>query len=97
MKTTHIGLVKIEDNKITRVQYMMSKFDRKLGDIMRIEGVPMQVAVIGQSRNEVIDTLNSFIKKQNAIIRKQNKIANAQSNARVNAIFNKIVADALSY
>jgi hypothetical protein len=97
MKTTHIGLVKIEDNKITRIKYMESKFERELGDTMRIEGVPMRVAVIGDSRNAVIDTLNGFIKKQNSIIRRQNKIANAQSNARVNAIFNKIVSDALSF
>ena len=97
MKTTHVGLVKVEGGKITRVKYIMSKFDRELGDTMRIEGVPMRVAVIGGSRNAVINTLNGFIKKQNSIIRRQNKISNAESNARLNAVFSKIVADALSY
>jgi hypothetical protein len=73
----HVGLVKIENNKLVRVQYVNSKWERELGDMMRVEGIEMRVGVIGDSRNDVIQALNGLIKKQNKIVRQQNKIANA--------------------
>tara|TARA_R110002074_G_scaffold224050_1_gene395262 strand:- start:198 stop:464 length:267 start_codon:yes stop_codon:yes gene_type:complete len=83
MENTHVGLVKIQDNIITKVKYMHSKFTRELGDTMTIDGVAMRVGVIGNSKNEVIDALNDFIKNQNAIIRKQNKAANIRLNLQI--------------
>lgn len=83
MENTHVGLVKIQDNIITKVKYMHSKFNRELGDTMTIDGVAMRVGVIGSSKNEVIDALNDFIKNQNAIIRKQNKAANIRLNLQI--------------
>lgn len=90
METTHVGLVKIQDNIITKVKYMHSKFNRELGDTMTIDGVAMRVGVIGSSKNEVIDALNDFIKNQNAIIRKQNKAANISLNALYKVRFNAL-------
>jgi hypothetical protein len=72
----HVGLVKIENNRLVRVQYLNSKWERELGDMMRVEGIEMRVGVIGDSRNDVIRALNVLIKKQNKIVRQQNK-ANA--------------------
>ena len=77
----HVGLVKIENNRVVRVQYVDSKWERELGDMMRVEGVEMRVGVIGDSRNEVIATLNGFIRRENKITRRENKIANASANA----------------
>ena len=88
---THVGLVKIFNNQITKVQYMESKFERELGDTLTIDGEKMRVGVIGEDRNSVIDTLNGFIKTQNSILRKQQKI----EDAKVNKIFNKIMKGAI--
>ena len=93
----HVGLVKIENNRVVRVQYVDWPWERELGDIMRVEGVEMRVGVIGDSRNAVIETLNGFIRRENKITRRENKIANAAANAEFAKIFKKIVKDALTY
>jgi hypothetical protein len=100
----HVGLVKIENNRVVRVQYVDSKWERELGDIMRVDGFEMRVGVIADSRNSVIETLNGFIRRENKIIRRENKIArreneiaNAAANAEFAEIMRKIVKDALSY
>ena len=93
----HVGLVKIENNRVVRVQYVDSKWERELGDIMRVEGVEMRVGVIADSRNAVIETLNGFIRRENKITRRENKIANAAANAEFSEIMRKIVKEALTY
>ena len=88
-----LGLVRIENERLVGVQYFESKWERELGEVLNIEGVKWNVAVIGESRNEIIEVLNGFISKQNSIVRKQNKIANREANYR----FNKILAEAIQY
>jgi hypothetical protein len=86
-----LGLVRIENERLVGVQYFESKWERELGEVLNIEGVKWNVAVIGESRNEIIEVLNGFISKQNSIVRKQNKIANRE----VDMIFNKIMREAI--
>lgn len=85
MQVTHVGLVEIFSNRITKVKYLASKFSRELGDTLTIDGKPMRVAVIGQDRSSVISILNDFVKKQNKIVRLENKIAQSKINQEFNA------------
>ena len=95
MQITHVGLVKIFNNRITKVKYLESKFSRELGDTLTIDGEPMRVGVIGDSKASVCLTLNDFVKKQNKIVRRENKIAAAKVNQKINATFGNIMAEAL--
>lgn len=65
----HIVLVKKFGGIINEVTYMLSKFDREVGDKMRIEGREYIVGCVGNSRNEVIDAINVKIKDQNKMLR----------------------------
>ena len=55
-----LGLVRIENERLVGVQYFESKWERELGEVLNIEGVKWNVAVIGESRNEIIDVLNKL-------------------------------------
>ena len=92
---THIGLVQLnlDQTRIDKIQYINSKFDRELGDIMTISGERFRVGVIGETRNSVIAALNGFISKQNSLIRRQNKIANRKSDIEFAKITNQIFRD----
>jgi len=95
MQITHVGLVKIFNNRITKVKYLESKFSRELGDILTIDGERMTVGIVGDSMASVALTLNDLVKKQNKIVRRENKIANAKVNQKINATFGNIMAEAL--
>ena len=96
----HIGLIRIQNNKLTAVQYYVSKFERNLGDKINYAGTEYQVAIIGEDRNDVISNLNILIKQQNQINRdlyrnsefyKIHKIAERRATIE----FNKMIADAI--
>jgi D-alanine-D-alanine ligase-like ATP-grasp enzyme len=95
MQITHVGLLAIFNNKITKVKYLESKFSRELGDTLTIDGKPYRVGVIGDSKASVCLTLNDLVKKQNKIVRRENKIANAKVKQKINATFGNIVEKAL--
>jgi hypothetical protein len=88
-----LGLVRIQNERLVGVQYFESKWERELGDVLTIEGVKWNVAVIGESRNEIIDVLNGFIKKQNSVVRKQNQLINREANY----LFNKVLREAIEH
>jgi hypothetical protein len=88
-----LGLVRIQNERLVGVQYFESKFQRELGEVLSINNVKWTVAVIGESRNEIIDVLNGFIKKQNSVVRKQNQLINRKANYE----FNKVLAQAIQY
>ena len=73
IKETHIGLVKMNESKteLYGVQYMLSKWERNLGDTLNIDGTKWLVGMIGDTKNDVISALNMIIKKQNSIINKK--------------------------
>ena len=88
---THIGLVRMNEseNILTGVQYMLSKWERNLGDILNIDGVKWRVGIIGDTRNDVISALNTIIKKQNSLIKKKKY----QESKKEKMIFNQILYD----
>jgi len=88
-----LGIVRIEDQKLTGAQYFDSAWDRELGDVLSIDGRKWRVAMIGESRNQIINELNKIIKKNNSIIRKKNKLENQKSNQMFRDISNKIYQD----
>jgi len=69
-----LGIVRIEDQKLTGAQYFDSAWDRELGDVLSIDGRKWRVAMIGESRNQIINELNKITKKYNSIIRKKNQL-----------------------
>ena len=79
------------------VQYFESKWERELGEILNIEGLKWTVAVIGDSRNEIIEVLNESIAKQNSMVRKQNYQMNKELNREVNEEFNQMMREAVQF
>jgi hypothetical protein len=99
-----LGLVRIENERLVGVQYFESKWERELGEVLNIEGVKWNVAVIGESRNEIIDVLNQSIAKQNELVREQNSMIrkqnyqiNKQLNREVNEEFNQMMREAVQF
>jgi D-alanine-D-alanine ligase-like ATP-grasp enzyme len=91
IKETHIGLVRMNESKteLYGVQYMLSKWERNLGDSLNIDGVKWRVGIIGDTKNDVISALNTIIKKQNSIINKKKY----QEKKKTDMIFNNILND----
>ena len=91
IKETHIGLVRINESKteLYGVQYMLSKWERNLGDTLNIDGTKWLVGMIGDTKNDVISALNTIIKKQNSIINKKKY----QEKKKTDMIFNNILND----
>ena len=87
----HVVLVKMVGDRITKVQYLESKFDREPGDVMVYDGERMNVGVVGNDRDSVIAGINDVIREQNRLDRKIQK----KSNQRVDKMFNDIMIDAL--
>jgi len=65
MNTTHIGLVRKMENTIMEVRYILSKFERNIGDVMTIDNMAFKVICTGANRGEVIETLNDIIRASN--------------------------------
>lgn len=55
MKTTHCILMR-EDNK--KIKYNLSKFERQVGDIMKIDGYRWRVIIVGENKHYVIGEAN---------------------------------------
>jgi len=89
IKETHIGLVRMNESKtqLYGVQYLLSKWERNLGDTMRIDGTEWLVGMIGNTKNDVISALNDVIKKQNSIINKKKY----QQSKREKMVFSNIL------
>lgn len=88
-----LGLLKISNNQIQTAQYFESKFERELGEEINYCGEKFIVAVIAETRNEVIDFLNQVIKEQNRKIRQQNKKIENESKKW----FMDILLDSINY
>jgi len=70
----HVILVKIDGNRISKWQYLDSKWERELGELVKYDGVPMNVGIIGDTKDAVLDAINDVVKQQNKIERKQQKL-----------------------
>lgn len=87
----HVVLVKISGDRITKVQYLESKFDREPGDVMVYDGERMNVGVVGDDRDSVIEAINKVIQLQN----KQDRKVQKKSNQKVDKMFNDILIDTI--
>ena len=93
IKETHIGLVRMNESKteLYGVQYMLSKWERNLGDTLNINGTKWLVGIIGDTKKDVISALNDIVKKQNSIINKKKY----QEKKKTDMIFNNILNDVM--
>ena len=92
---THIGLVRMNESKtkLHGVQYMLSKWERNLGDTLNIDGTKWLVGIIGDTKNDVISALNSIVKKHNSIINKKNYQQRKKEKMVMNQITNNIMKE----
>ena len=95
IKETHIGLVRMNESEtiLTGVQYMLSKWERNLGDTLNIDGVKWRVGIIGDTKNDVISALNVIIKKQNSIINKKKYQQRKEEKFIMNNILNNVMKE----
>ena len=93
MKDTHVGLVRMNESKteLYGVQYLLSKWERNLGDTLNINGTKWLVGIIGDTKKDVISALNDIVKKQNSIINKKKY----QEKKKTDMIFNNILNDVM--
>ena len=78
-------------DRIIKVQYLESKFDREPGDVMVYDGERMNVGVVGDDRNSVIEAINKVIKAQNKVERRKRYL----EKKKVDKIFSKILSDSI--
>ena len=92
---THVGLVRMNESKteLYDSQYMLSKWERNLGDILNIDGTNWLVGIIGDTKKDVISALNNIIKKHNSIINKKNYQQKKKENMVINQITNNIMKE----
>ncbi len=95
IKETHIGLVRMNESKtkLYGVQYMLSKWERNLGDALNIDGTKWLVGMIGDTKNDVISALNVIIKKQNSIINKKKYQQRKEEKFIMNNILNNVMKE----
>jgi len=95
IKETHIGLVRMNESKteLYGVQYMLSKWDRNLGDTLNIDGTKWLVGIIGDTKNVVISALNEIVKKHNSIINKKNYQKKKEEKCIMNNILKNVMKD----
>ena len=95
IKETHIGLVRMNESKtkLYGVQYMLSKWERNLGDALNIDGTKWLVGMIGDTKNDVISALNKIVSKQNKIVRKQKYYQTKKENMIMNNILNDVMKE----
>ena len=91
----NLGLVKMNESEtiLTGVQYMLSKWERNLGDSLNIDGVKWRVGIIGDTKNDVISALNTIIKKQNSIINKKKYQQRKEEKFIMNNILNNVMKE----
>lgn len=91
MKTSHLGLVEMKNEKIISVRYIETKFERNLGDKMTIEGKSFQIVAMADNRNSVIDYLNKIMKIVNAPVVAANRAATREANRNFNNALNEAI------
>jgi len=73
--------------KVVGVQYFESKFNRELGETLRINGVEWIVGVIAEDRNSIIKVLNEIVRVQNSTVRKKQRELDREINYQINQMF----------
>ena len=84
-----LGLVRMSGERVIGVQYFESKFNRELGEKLKINGVEWRVGVIAEDRNSIIKVLNEIVRIENSIIRKKQKERDREIDAQITQMFIK--------
>ena len=89
-----LGLVRMSGESVIGVQYFESKFNRELGEKLRINGVEWRVGVIAEDRNSIIQVLNEIVRIENSLRKKENSIRrqtqrerDREINSQINQMF----------
>lgn len=92
-----LGLVRMNGERVIGVQYFESKWERELGEKLRIDGVEWIVGVIGEDRNSVIKFLNEIVKIENSRVRKEQKEMNREVDEKINRMFLEAYKSVMNY
>ena len=68
--------------RVIGVQYFESKFNRELGEKLRIDGVEWRVGVIAEDKNSIIQVLNEIVRIENSLRRKENSVRRKEQRER---------------
>lgn len=82
-----LGLVRMSGESVIGVQYFESKFNRELGEKLRINGVEWRVGVIAEDRNSIIKVLNEIVRIENSIVRKKQRERDREIDAQITQMF----------
>ena len=82
-----LGLVRMSGERVIGVQYFESKFNRELGEKLRINGVEWRVGVIADDRNSIIKVLNEIVRIENSIVRKKQRERDREIDAQITQMF----------
>jgi len=86
---SHIVLFEMMGENILSVEYIESKWPRKIGEKMNVDGKEMIVGIEADDKKTAIDTANVIIKNYNA----KKKARDREENKKVNAWFNQVLID----
>jgi len=92
-----LGLVRMSGERVIGVQYFESKFNRELGEILRINGVEWRVGVIAEDRNSIIKVLNEIVRIQNSIVRKKQRELDREIDAQITQMFLQAYKSVMNY
>ena len=87
MRDMKLGLVRMSGERVIGVQYFESKFNRELGEKLRINGVEWRVGVIADDRNSIIKVLNEIVRIENSIVRKKQRERDREIDAQITQMF----------
>lgn len=82
-----LGLVRMSGERVIGVQYFESKFNRELGEKLRINGVEWIVGVIAEDKPSIIKVLNEIVRIENSIIRKRQRERDKEIDAQITQMF----------
>ncbi len=82
-----LGLVRMSGERVIGVQYFESKFNRELGEKLKINGVEWRVGVIAEDKNSIIKVLNEIVRIENSIIRKKQRERDREIDAQITQMF----------
>lgn len=92
-----LGLVRMSGERVIGVQYFESKFNRELGEKLRINGVEWRVGVIADDRNSIIKVLNEIVRIENSIIRKKQRERDREIDAQITQMFLQAYKSVMNY
>ena len=92
-----LGLVRMSGESVIGVQYFESKFNRELGEKLRINGVEWKVGVIADDRNSIIKVLNEIVRIQNSIVRKKQRERDREIDAQITQMFLQAYKSVMNY